>query len=413
MKVVLYTCLTRVLSAIVNLLVLSATAHILGAEGRGLLATILTAVGVCSTISYLSLGQVLLQRVASLGFSENLLRSVFNILMTNTVLLTLVFWSLSLLLYFYSDNTNGYQEQQYLMLIGIVFLPAIMWDQYSKAFLSIQGRIIELNLLIIFGKGTTVATLALLMFFKALTVTSAIALSFVGSLVTNTALILRLVRQHGIQLPNWTCYFSFVKDGLLLHVGTLATYIFSATDILMLSSISGVKETGIYQFGVSVVYMVLLLPQAAVLYINSIIAESSFVDAWAEQRKIIVVVVVICSLAGLGLYGYSDLWIAVIGGGGFNAVERLLHLQSLTMICMSLGILLAPQWIARGLFKTVSSIAVVSAVSNLVLNYLLIPIYQAKGAALASLLSYLIVLIASVYMIIKCEMDCQSSSMVR
>lgn len=87
-----HTSGAKIYSMATGVFVLFFTARLLGPEGRGQIAAIVTWVGMFSTFAYLSLGQVALHRMAE-DQQQKRFGNLLGSLLLMTIVLTLAGWS--------------------------------------------------------------------------------------------------------------------------------------------------------------------------------------------------------------------------------------------------------------------------------------------------------------------------------
>jgi O-antigen/teichoic acid export membrane protein len=164
-------------------------------------------------------------------------------------------------------------------------------------------------------------------------------------------------------------------------------------DILMLGSLSDARNTGLYQVAVSIANMIWLLPTLLGSLIFSESLHQCFTKLLTKLTNIYFFLILISpciliaiylspslfeSLFGLAFRESADIFNVLIFGFYFMLVYK-----------FSNGV-----FAAKGLVKVPLWIFFISSILNIVLNLELIPEFHARGAAIATLSSYLFCAVA-------------------
>tara|TARA_R110002094_G_scaffold211871_2_gene182280 strand:- start:1224 stop:1634 length:411 start_codon:yes stop_codon:yes gene_type:complete len=114
-------------------------------------------------------------------------------------------------------------------------------------------------------------------------------------------------------------------------------------------------------------------------------------------------VIALMGAAVLFVGGAASWWLVWIAGEEFLPTLDVFYWQLMAIAGMTLSTMMAPQWIGRGYFWQASLVTLTVGILNLTANYLLIPQYGMKGAAWATLGSYMVALITNGLMVVWCE----------
>lgn len=210
------------------------------------------------------------------------------------------------------------------------------------------------------------------------------------------------------ELVNYTFSFSFrhIKPILILFASNIATMIFTSSDITILGLICGDREVGLYSVSVKIYNLLISIMGA---FIATSIPRVSYCwgnDKFSEAKNIIdesysIVLTILIPLF-LGSALLSKEIILVISGEKYIEASTSLLILSLAFACCIIGyfcgdVILIPK--KREGIVLIST--VIAAVSNLVLNFCIIPIWQQNAAALTTFFAQFIGLIIVFYYSIK------------
>lgn len=181
----------------------------------------------------------------------------------------------------------------------------------------------------------------------------------------------------------------------VLLLSTLAIELYSKVDTTMLGIMCNESTVGYYTNSVKVINA-LLVAMTAVTAVFLPRLSLFYKENKKEYNKLVnegVKILLFLSLPlCIGLIIVSDDFVNVIFGSAFSAASMALRILSPLIIIKGIGDLLNYQVIISAgkekFFLITNSSA---AVLNIILNYLLIPVYQQDGAAIASVISELVV----------------------
>src|SRR6266480_4453413 len=135
-----FTSGARIYSLAAGAVGLVITAHALGPEGRGVVATAVTWSLLFSTVGYLSLGQVALHRGTAKDPSE-WLGTTLAALMFMTAVVSVGGWTVAAVIYAASGGAAYGHIPVYALALGFLTLPFLVWEQYGSLLLMALGRV--------------------------------------------------------------------------------------------------------------------------------------------------------------------------------------------------------------------------------------------------------------------------------
>jgi O-antigen/teichoic acid export membrane protein len=393
---------TRVYSALVGILALSITAKVFGPDGRGQLAAITTSVSLFATFGSLSLGQIAIHRAASaVNEGRPWLMQAFRVLACMTIIVSALGWALAGVLHA-GARSFGDLPTAWLAL-GFLMLPMMVWEQHGNALLMARQELRISNRAQIVGRTLTVSLVAVLVGHAQWGVPGALVATLLGQLVVSGWTLVKLVPPSGpFGFPCRREIASYLRDGMKLHLNAVGAFLISGMDVLMVNYYSGPAETGLYQLGVQLTTLMLIVPQAAAMVAYGKVAQRGPDAAWRQHCLIMMqttlFIVVIGVIAGLT----APWWLPVVAGPEFLPAAGLFRWQLLGVVGMTFSTMMAPQWIARGYFWQASLLTVAVGLANFLANLLLIPRYGMYGAVWAALGCHLLAIVGNGRMALTC-----------
>jgi len=175
--------------------------------------------------------------------------------------------------------------------------------------------------------------------------------------------------------------------------GAISNFYTMRIDGFFLNYFSGPAEVGIYSVGANLVMLLLFVPGAIRNVLMPYIANYSDKEITAKLSRLLIIVMIVLSLILIPL-----VWIAVIPiyGREFNFSRCIFLLLLPGSIFWGVFLLLASDIEGRGLPLRVSMVSVMSALATILLGLILIPIWNAAGAAIVSSISHAITMVLAI-----------------
>lgn len=390
-----FTSGARIYAVAAGAVTLLITARILGPEGRGIVATSVTWALLYATIGYLSLGQVAIHRATGRHHSE-WLGPTLAALLAMTAIVSVIGWAVAAVMYGVSDGGAFGHLPAYALALGFATLPFLVWEQYGSSLLMAVGRISFYNRAEVLGRTAGVVLVIILVGVASAGVVGALIALFVAQLVVAAAGWRYLIRLAG---PAFSFDRATLRDllggGLKLHLNALGTFLFTSAAVLVVQSVRGPTEAGLFQLVVSILIMAMLIPQAASMVLYSEVARVGPDQAWAANRRVLLSLSAL--MAGIAVIGFltAPILIPLVFGESFEASVPVFQILVLALVGQTFSMVMAPQWVGRGLFWQASLLTLAIGVCNLVACLLLVPAYGITGAAFSLLGVYTISVIGN------------------
>lgn len=364
-----------------GMLTLVVTARALGPSGRGEVAAALTWAGLVSTIGYLSLGQIALHS-AGRGRDESWLAKHLGSLAAVTGAVTLLGWVTVAALYAATDGRLFGGLSPAVLAVGLLALPFLVWEHYGSALLMAVDRLSVYNRAQILGRSAAVVAALLLVLVLDLGVTGALVAVLLGQAIVSLGGVRLLLGLAGgrVRAERETTR-SLLLGGAKLHLNAVGTFLFTSASILVVQYYRGAEETGHLQLATQLVGVLLVLPQAAAMVLYSAVAREGVDRAWRANLTVLGgMTTAMAGLAGVG--ALLAPWIVPLAvGDDFRPAVPVFQVLLLALVGQTVSIVMAPQWIGRGLFWQASAASLATGVVTLTACVLFVPRYGMLGAA--------------------------------
>lgn len=378
----------KIYSLVLGLISLSITARWLGPEGRGTVAAVMTWVGLFSTIAYLSLGQVALHHAAK-EKGKAWLGQTFGSLLLVAIVMTMLSWIVASACYAFTEGGLFGRVPVLTLVLGFAALPFMIWEQYGSSLLVAMDKLSIYNRAQIVGKTASFVLIFILILWLTWGVNGALLAALIGQLITaiaGTSVLLSLAETK--VRPEKETLKKLLSGGSKLHFNAVGAFLFTSTDILIIQHYSGAEQTGLYQFAMQLIGIMLIIPQSASMVLYSKITKYGPDAAWKFNKHVLVVLTL--GMAGVAVVAaiLAPYLIPLVAGQKFMPSVHIFHLLLFVLLGQTVSIIMASQWIGRGLFWHASAITLIVGILNVGANFLLIPSYGMYGAAWAAIGTY-------------------------
>jgi O-antigen/teichoic acid export membrane protein len=376
-----FTSGARIYSVCAGAIGLIITARALGPGGRGIVATAVTWSLLFSTFGYLSLGQVALHRGTARDPSD-WLGTTLAALLSMTVGVTVVGWVLAAVIYAVSDGAAYGRIPVYALVLGFLTLPFLIWEQYGSVLLMALGRVNVYNRAEIIGRTAGIVLIVALVAVAGAGASGALVALVLAQLVVAAGGIRYLVRRAGTTLRfSRATLRDLLLGGAKLHLTAIGTFLFINASVLIVQSLRGSEETGLFQVVAQLINVALIVPQAGAMVLYGEVARDGPDRAWETSRRIIFRLVPLMAVGAAVAALAAPTVIPFALGDDFSRAVPVFQLLAFALVGQAFSALMAPQWIGRGLFVQASAITLATGICNVIACFLLVDAYGMKGAA--------------------------------
>ncbi len=238
---------------------------------------------------------------------------------------------------------------------------------------------------------------------KILLIAGGFGLAYIGGAHTLQLLVgsvLFLFFFHGIGSKFYTTRRQLISqlrhlyhEGWPLLITAIGYFLYSRIDIIMLSYLEGTEAAGTYAAAVRVSEVANLAPvilmTAAAPFLFETMRKSikSFISYF---HLILTISYIFFALLAVFVFLTSNITVALIFGPTYSGAAPILAIHIFGLIFIAQGVISQYWWIARKRTKFLIWRAIVGCGTNIVLNIVLIPLYQGEGAAFATVVSQFI-----------------------
>lgn len=214
----------------------------------------------------------------------------------------------------------------------------------------------------------------------------------VGTLISQLYLWKYVKRYVKFVRVNLHEVFLNIKPVLILFVPVLAYSIYKVMDKIMVGSMSTYEQVGFYQnaekivnipMGIITALGTVMLPR-----MSNLISLGNKEKTQQYIRISFKFVTVLCSAIGFGLMGVSHILAPVYLGNEFRKCSSIIFMLSITVFFIAWANIIRTQYLIPNHYDKVYLIStIIGAAFNLIANLILIPQFQANGAAIGTIIA--------------------------
>jgi len=370
-------------------------ARYLGPSQWGELNYVLAIVSILTTVTNLGMDSFLVKSILEKpDQKDEILGTAF---FTRLFIIPIVFCFAMLFFYITNAETRTYILFAFLSL-NFIIAPLDLIDLVFQSKLQSKLTVISKNTAYIVG--------AVIKIYLLLSEKSIYWFAAVMGLETTIAYLLLIYNyQKRYNLLDWQFSKTLVKDllstGWPFIIANLTVILYMRIDQLMIGSLSGKAELGLFSSAVRITEIFIFIPAAmSSSYLPALVKlkkEGSNEDFIKRMQvffnwmvKISIAISIVVSLL-------SSQIIQLLFGTKFSDAYQILIIHVWSLIPMFLGVASSQYLVIENLQKYSLYKTFIGLLLNVILNLLLIPSYGAFGSALATLLSYFTSAIFSSY----------------
>lgn len=363
-------------------------ANYLGASNFGILAYALSLIAIFSSIGQLGIAGIVVRELVAKKFpSAEILATTFTLKTLGCLIGTIL-----LLIYiFFIDNGEQYENNIILILmISIIFLPFNVIDFWFQSLVKSKYTSISHMASLLIGALIKLVFIAYgfsLVFFAFANVFQALLLAIF--------LIIFFFKKSEIKLKQLTFSSNAAKamlsDSMLAFLGSLFAVMYLKIDQVMLKSIIGTEEVGVYALAASFSEVWYFIPTAICASIFPRMIELRDLDKKTYKKYLQYLfdfLFLLGFLTAILISIVSDYFFYNFMNESFNRSSDILKIHVWAGVFIFMRAAFSRWIIAEGIliFSLLSN--VLGFVINVLMNYWLIDIYGGRGAAFATLFSY-------------------------
>ncbi|HDZ61614.1 MAG TPA: hypothetical protein ENH40_00510 [Nitrospirae bacterium] len=361
--------------------------RLLGPSGRGAYGLLTTIPGLVVSLGNMGFG---LGNVFLIAKRKCDLRAVTGNTLVVTSILGTVLTLAGYLLLSYGDILKGDTEliHQFTFLV-LCAIPFVLLYEFGSDLLIATKQINYVNFLGLIFSGLPVILIIIFWFYTGEALNSAMYAWALTVLVVSVWSILKVMKRDALPLK---VSLKHLKEGLSFgsrgYISIFANAMVRRIDFIFISSMLGAKDLGYYAISVSIAEILLSVPDAVNLPFLPLHLGLNRKDAEDTApvviRHVLFIMILICLFTAI--IGRYAIWI-LFGKDFLAAYVPLLWLLP-GIFSLSIFDLLKIDMYRNNLPGFVSMVSLLTLICNLILNYILIPIYGISGAAISSTVSY-------------------------
>jgi len=396
-KLILTNAGISILTMGIQFILVIFTNRILGPEGRGIVASLISWNNLYYTLGYLSL------HIAIINLLPKSLVDVPKFL-GSSILSGLLLGGLVFIIGYtlFQVNPTLFGEIPYsLYLLMILIIPVML---IQSSFMSILQMVGELNNFNYHGFIYAIFQLLLTGFFLVFnlyTLDIAIYIVMINYIFSLLLAYYFIRKKYKTIVYDIKHLFVLIKVGIKAHIASVGTFLASSIDILMINSMIGKKEAGIYFLAVMIGRILLIVPrsvQTMFYYKVSVTHKDKLKKNILQATRITVFFMILISIV---LALFSKLLVFILGGEAFSDAQYIVFILLPGLIFLSVPMVLASVWNNLGIFKYMNISISIMVALVIMLNYYLIPRFGIYGAAFGTTITYLYLISVSIYFVNK------------
>ncbi|NTV41524.1 MAG: flippase [Candidatus Moranbacteria bacterium] len=234
----------------------------------------------------------------------------------------------------------------------------------------------------------------------------AIVSSVLASMILNFLIIFFLARKYvalsfRFDFPYWK---RFLIQSLPLGFSSLIVFIYFKIDTIILSILKNPSDVGIYNAAYKVLENITFFPAMIIGLVFPLLSKYIFSDKEKfsqianETLKVFVILIVPLVIGTLFL---ANGVIILIGGAVFNEAANILRILIFSLVFIFFGNLFNNILIVSNNQKKLIIPLILCAVFNITSNWLFIPLYSYKAAAINSVFTEFFVAISGLFLVLK------------
>jgi len=211
-------------------------------------------------------------------------------------------------------------------------------------------------------------------------------------------------RRSGLRIKTWSFNWSMAKEMLssswLLMLTSVSISIYMRIDQVMIKQLMNETTVGLYSAATKISEVWYIIPATICPSLFSAIINSKKVDQdlyFARLKKLFLLMLFFAVLVGLSVTLLSRPIIQILFGSAYLGAVSVLRIYVWSVVGTFLGVAVGQYLIAENYTKIYFFITILGAIVNVVLNLLLIPKIGINGAALATVVSYLFVVVSLIF----------------
>ena len=315
---------------------------------------------------------------------------------SNNIIVTLVTASIFAVIIYFTKYFFGFENISFNEFLLIILLLPLTLKSYFA-----QNMLIAIEKMNLYNYSELISKLVFLIVGAiAITYSSKseylLAAQAVSAIVLLVYVIKKLdIKYYGIKHTDFNLVKSITPYALKIYSNTLFMFLILKADILMVEKMLGSEETGNYSIASSLGDMLLIFPSilGQVLFTRFVKNEESRFKMILFSKFLVLFVMLPIAITS---YFYSSEIIVFLYGEAFIKAAKPFALIAFAVVLLGVNTITSYYYASVKMPKVSVIAPFLVCALNVILNLILIPKQGIEGAALASLISYLALLLINI-----------------
>lgn len=377
----------RILRMGVGLFVGVWVARYLGTQQFGLLNYATAFVALLTPFATLGLDNIVIREIVrDSSYKDEILGTTFFLkLLGGIVLVVLSIFSISLLRS--GDRLTSWVVS--VLSVGVIFQAFDTIDLQFQAQVQSKYTVIAKNIAFIV---ITLVKLTLIQINASLIAFAWVVLLESGLGAIGLAINYRM-QGYSFWAWRWSCTraIALLKESWALMLSGLTIMIYMRIDQIMLGQMIDDRAVGLYSAATRISEVWYFIPTAIASSMFPTIVEAKGISEslyYQRIKQLLRLMVFLSTAIAIPMTFLSKTFVVGLFGQEYIAASSILAIHIWASLFVFMGVATSPWFITEGLTKLSLQRTLIGAIANVLLNFLLIPIYSANGAAIATVISY-------------------------
>ena len=167
-------------------------------------------------------------------------------------------------------------------------------------------------------------------------------------------------------------------------------------DQIMLGQMLNSEAVGVYSAAIKLSEIWHFIPKITLISVTPILIslhKKNKLSFKKEFKKILKIMIFLSILISFFIFVFSKSIIGILYGSEFYESIDVLKINIWSLIFVSMGVISSQWYIIKNKQHFSLYYVLLGAIANIILNYFLIPLYGANGAAISTLISYSMIIL--------------------
>lgn len=378
-----------IIGAVFSFITVPVTTHFISPEEYGKASMFALAQSMISAVIYLGMDQAFVREF-------NIMRDNIKKLLYNAIIIPMgLALTVSIFILLFHQNASHIlfdSDDEFLPVLSLaLLLPLMVVETFALLNIRMEEKGLLYSFFTIFLKAIVLLLTVLFLSLYEKSFRVVVYAAALGEIITSIILYILIIRKHNFsrELLDWDLQKRMLKFGAPLVPAFAVGLILTSMDKVMLRSICTYSELGLYSAAFKIVSVLGVLQACFTLYWTPVAyrwyQEGKSGDAFQNISKI---VAILLTVVAIGILLLKEIVAIILGTQFRNAIDIfpfLLLYPVLYTLSETTGVGIGFKR------KTAYSIVITSiaGITNIALNWLLIPMFNGTGAAMATGISYI------------------------